>query len=93
MVILRTGAAAVRQTYFPNALIVSRIRASRSKTFQSIQRQHIRPVAFRNGRFGCVSIKRPSTPAATDARAMVSIISGCPPVTPLVWLGAAAADG
>ena len=53
MVILRTGAAArhsVRRLFSECVDRLPNPRQPFEKTFQSIQRQHIRPVAFRNGR-------------------------------------------
>ena len=67
-----------------SSLIVVRMRHSRSRSHSSRSSASIfAPSLLATDGSGCVSMKIPSAPAAIDARPIVSIIAGWPPVTPL----------
>ena len=69
-------------------LMVDRIADKRSSRPGNRSRRSIlAPSLFATDGLGCVSMNSPSAPTAMAARAIVSIMSGRPPVTPSVWFG------
>ena len=58
-----------------------------SKSSSKSSRSILAPSLLATAGLGWVSINKPSAPDAMAALAMVPIICGLPPVTPLVWLG------